>query len=243
MAFDRKAWLNWKAKKPCPTCKTGKLYEPEKGGKLRSETAESLDWDAYGGNSYSNYVFSMHMKCDNCNETVVVSGYMSEENYPSGEDMEIQRSITPVSFYPAPHIIEIPSSCPKGIVKILKESFALFWLDVASCANKIRISIEMLLNEQGIDQTKTAKKGIEPLSLHARLGIFRKTKPDVARHLEAIKWIGNAGSHLSDIKSDDVLTAYELLEFSLEKLYNDRENRLIQLSDEINKAKKPVSKK
>lgn len=243
MAFNRKIWLNWKTRKPCPNCIIGTLNIPAESQVLKSETESSKEMNSYGGHYYSDYIFSIHLKCNECNETVAVSGFMSEENYPSDEEIGIQKSITPVVFYPAPKIIEIPKSCPKNVTKILNETFGLYWLDLGSCANKIRISIEVLLNEQKVPTTMTTKKGEIELTLHKRLEIFKNSNPEVSNLLMAIKWIGNAGSHFSDIKNDDVLDAYELLEFTLEKLYNDREQELLKLSDEINKNKKPIIKK
>jgi len=238
MAFNRKIWLNWKTKKPCPTCNAGTLDIPKKEGILKNETASSLEMNSYGGHYYSDYVFSMHLKCNNCEETVAVSGFRSEENYPSNEEIGLQYSITPIAFYPAPKIIELPISCPKSVKKILNESFGLYWMDISSCANKIRISIEVLLNELKVPDSNGSNKW----TLHRRLKEFEKTNSDTSEFLLAIKWIGNAGSHFSGLKNDDVLDAYELLEFALERLFNDREKKLIQLSQEINKNKNPLKK-
>jgi len=193
---------------------------------LQSETAESLEMNSYGGHYYSDYVFSMHLKCNNCGEIVVASGMKSEENYPSDEDSGIQRTITAMSFIPPPKIIEIPKSCPNNVKKIINDSFGLYWMDISSCANKIRIGIEVLLNELGVKAN---------LSLHKRLKEYEKSEPKIAGFLLSIKWIGNAGSHFSDLKKDDVLNAYELLEFALDKIYDDREKKLTKLSAEINK--------
>lgn len=242
MGLNRKIWQIWKTKKPCPTCRIGNLDDRKNAGFLRSETEASKEMNSYGGHYYSDYVFSIHLICDNCGETVAVSGFMSEENYPIDEETEIRKSITPVVFYPAPKIIDIPDTCPKDVKKILDETFGLYWLDLGSCANKIRISIEVLLNELNVRKMRITKNGETELTLHSRLEIFRKTNPDVSNHLMAIKWIGNTGSHFSEITSDDVLDAYEILEFSLEKLYNDREKKLLQLSNEINKNRKPIKK-
>ncbi|MBU7570681.1 MAG: DUF4145 domain-containing protein, partial [Flavobacterium sp.] len=238
MAFNRKIWLSWKPKKPCPTCNTGTLDFPNDKYILKTETASSREMETYGGNYYSDYVFSMHLKCNNCDEVVAVTGLRSEENYPSNEEVGLQHSIIPISFYPALKIIEIPNSCPKSVKKVLNESFGLYWLDISSCANKIRIAIEVLLNELNVPDANGTKK----LTLHKRLEEFEKTNSDTGNLLLAIKWIGNAGSHYSGLKNNDVLDAYELLEFALEKLYNDREKKLIQLSQEINKNKNPLKK-
>ncbi len=238
MAFNRKIWLNWSVKKPCPTCKSGTLDIPNKESILKNETATSLEMNSYGGYYYSDYIFSMHLKCNNCPETIAVTGLRNEENYPSDEETGLKFRVTPISFYPPLKIIEIPDSCPTSIKKVLNESFGLYWLDISSCANKIRIATEVLLNELKVHDSKGGKK----LSLHKRLEEFKKTNPDTSELLLAIKWIGNAGSHFSDLNSNDVLDAYELFEFAIEKLYNDREKKLIQLSKEINKNRNPLKK-
>jgi hypothetical protein len=60
----------------------------------------------------------------------------------------------------------------------------------------------------------------------------------------AIKWIGNKGSHLGGIEKNDLLDAYELLEYSLNKLYNDPSKRLDKIAKRIIKRKgKPIKKK
>lgn len=242
MTFNRKIWLNWNTKKPCPSCNLGTLDFSQKNDFLKSETLSSKEMNSLGGYYYSDYIFSIHMKCNNCNDIVVVSGFMSEENYPSEEDQGIQKKITPVVYYPAPKIIHIPESCPKNVQKILNETFGLYWIDLGSCANKIRIAIEALLNELKVPRLKTTSKGDIELKLHARLELFAKTNADISNQLMAIKWIGNAGSHFLEIRNEDVLDAYEILEFSLEKIYNDREKKITQLSDEINRTRKPRKK-
>lgn len=242
MAFNRKIWLDWKTRKPCPTCNIGVLTPPTSTGHLKTETAASKEMNSYGGQYYSEYVFSVHFKCNNCGETVAISGIMSEENEPRDEEKGIQITIVPKLFYPSPKIIEIPKSCPSSVSKILNETFSLYWLDLGSCANKIRITIEVLMDEQKVPQTQTTSKGIIDLTLHKRLELFEKSNPSVSKLLMAIKWIGNAGSHFFEIEKEGVLDAYQILEFALEKLYNDREQKVMELSDEINKSKKPIKK-
>ena len=242
MGLNRKIWLNWKTRKPCPNCETGVLLSPNDGNQLRNETNKSKDMNSYGGNYYSDYVFSVHLKCSECGETVVASGEMSEENYPSDEEIGIQKSFTPVCFYPPPKIISIPKSCPKTVSNILNHSFGLYWLDISSCANKIRVAIEILMDELNVPKQEQTKKGKRNLYLNDRIAEYKKLNPEVADFLLAIKWIGNAGSHFSDIKRDDILDAYELLEFSLDQLYTDKKDALIKMRDEINQTKKPRKK-
>jgi hypothetical protein len=239
MSFNRKIWLQWKIRKPCPTCSMGTLIPQKDKGLIKDETEESKEKNSYGGYYCTEYIFSIHLKCTNCSEIVAVSGLMTEDNYPEEGDTAI---ITPISFFPAPKIIEIPRACPKSVTKILNESFGLYWLDVSSCANKIRISIEVLLNELNVPDKKTINKKEQKITLHGRINEFTKANKDVGEFLSAIKWIGNAGSHLSEITRDNVLDAYELLDFSLELLYSEKKEKLLALSKKINEAKKPAKK-
>lgn len=242
MGLNRKIWLNWKTKKPCPTCETGVLLSNNKANQLRNETNKSEEMNSYGGYYYSDYVFSIHYECSECKETVVASGEMSEENYPSDEEIGIQRSFMPVSFYPPPKIISIPKSCPKPVSKVLNKSFGLYWMDLSSCANKIRIVVEVLLDELNVPKQHQTKTGLRDTQLHQRIEVYEKMNPEVGGFLLAIKWIGNAGSHYADVTKENILDAYELLEYSLEQLYTDKKDALVKLRDEINQTKKPRKK-
>jgi len=242
MTFNRKIWLNWKTRKPCPNCETGVLIPQTKKGLMKFETSYSKEMNSYGGFNYTEYIFAINLKCSNCNEIIVVSGKMVEENYPEDEREEIQRNIIPISFIPAPKIISIPKSCPKSISKLLNSSFELYWLDISSCANKIRISIEVLLTELKVNKTKIVNSKRKNLTLHERILLYQHVNHEVVDYLLAIKWIGNAGSHFTDITKENILDAYELLEYSLEILYNDKKKKLVKMSKEINKKKKPIKK-
>jgi hypothetical protein len=242
MKFDKTIWLDWNKKKPCPTCESGLLFPLTNGMIIENETKDSKFRNSYGYN-YTEYIFSMHLKCSNCDEIVAVSGDLSEENEPSNEEFGIQRYYDPKSFYPPPKIISIPISCPKSVSKLLKDSFGLYWLDIGSCANKIRISIEVLMDELKINKTRIVRGKRKRLRLHERIEIFKIANLEVGNFLLSIKWIGNAGSHFSDIFKEDLLDAYRLLEYSLNQLYNDEKRNLIKISKEINLKKKPIKKK
>jgi len=242
MRFDRKIWLDWNRKKPCPSCGSGLLFPSANKGIIENETVDSKFKNSYGYN-YTEYLFSIHLKCSNCGDIVAVSGNFSEENEPSNEEFGIQRYYDPISFYPPPKIISIPESCPKSVSRLLNDSFGLYWLDVGSCANKIRISIEVLMDELKINKTRIVSGKRRKLSLHERISKFKITNIEIGDILLSIKWIGNAGSHFSDIVKEDLLDAYQLLEYSLLQLYNDEKRNLIKISKEINLKKKPIKKK
>lgn len=227
----------------CPHCKKGIL----KIGKLNSEETEfskklhtHIDWEP----EWKKYIFSGNLICSNCGEQVAFLGngqenlgefYVEQINdYVLHEYSEF----TPKYFYPTLCLFELNKECPKDIINIINESFALFWNDLPSCANKIRISLELLMDEYRIKKTFINKKGErQNLSLHQRILEFKSRNEDVANYLLAIKWIGNIGSHKGKLGINDILEAYEMLELSLNKLYDNTEKRLKKIAKEINKSK------
>lgn len=122
----------------------------------------------------------------------------------------------------------------------IRKSFALYWVDISSCANRIRSGVEMLLTQQQIPIKQIGKNGKDySLSLHERIVLFQQVNPQAATHLLAIKWIGNAGSHSSRLSEEDVLDSYEILEYVLDDLFEKRAERVAKLSAQINSYRGP----
>ncbi|MDO9209663.1 MAG: DUF4145 domain-containing protein, partial [Deltaproteobacteria bacterium] len=109
-------------------------------------------------------------------------------------------------------------------------SFALAWQDFSSAGNKVRVAIEDLIEE--------LSPGLNG-KLHNKLEAFKKVNPEVADMLMAVKWIGNAGSHTSDLKECDLAVAYQVMEEVLRKLYG-RDQLLKAIVGKINLDKKPI---
>lgn len=104
----------------------------------------------------------------------------------------------------------------------------------------MRKVIELILDDKRI-----AKKELTPtrkrrsISLHRRLLIFQQKNKQIADQLMAIKWIGNVGSNEFAVDPEDLIAGFELLNYSLEKLYGDHDRRMLQLTKYINKRKRP----
>ena len=77
------------------------------------------------------------------------------------------------------------------------------------------------------------------LSLHGRIVQFRANNADAAHTLEAVKWLGNIGSHanLDTLMIDDLLDGFELFEHAIERVYVRREEHLKKLASVISKQK------
>jgi hypothetical protein len=93
---------------------------------------------------------------------------------------------------PPLRIIEIPAGAGRPLVEALSTAFALFWGDPSASGNRIRSSVEFLLDQEKVPRRRKAGGD---LTLHARLIKYRAKRPDVADKLMAIKWLGNAGTH------------------------------------------------
>lgn len=184
------------------------------------------------------------LKCNhlNCNE---VTSFIGETkyylNYFDEGDREIEVSEKVIFFkyfIPSMHIIELKSEYPKELQEILLESFSLYFSSYSACVNTLRILLEKLCELHGIE-TKTNKGG------HRKLGerldefvIIKDFKDKVL--LEAIKWIGNDGSHcLEIVKKEDLDLTYRFVKKVLDEIYpsptDDEELNI--LAKEINENK------
>ncbi len=243
----------------CPFCNQGQLFgnkdtiqvnESENSKKLRDDISWEPIWvsGSFGG----------VLKCINphCRESTQILGEMityDETDYNEyGDQTNIYYTqyLLPSAFFPTLHIFPIHVDVPEKIKIAIIETFKLYWIDLASCANKIRTVVEFILDEQNIPKTgilkKKKKKKESNLSLNDRIELFKKEKPEEAGFMMAIKWIGNEGSHnLTTLKQDDVLNAYEMLDHVIIKLYEkDPEYRLkilLEKAKTINETKKPIS--
>jgi len=217
ITFSKESIPNWN----CPICKKGllKLIE-DKFNFYETEFSKSEHDEEYWEPDFIRFVFNGILKCSACEELVVFLGDGQVENmeysdHNSGEHFEASYYIfQPRYFYPPLQIFNIIEKCPSEVEKKINESFGLFWSDLPSCANKIRTSLEMIMNQQKVKKLIISKTKKTPLSLHSRIEEFKHTKPDVANYLLAIKWIGNAGSHIEKLERIDLLDAYVLLEHS-----------------------------
>ncbi len=229
--MNKKIWFNYSDDLPCPRCEEGTLREIQKD--VISETLDSLIDNEYHKNGIvypeTTRLGTSHLQCHKCKDAVVMTYVGSNDVRHTDEMGNEYNRIEPLSYYPPPPIIHIPVSCPIEIKTILKKSFGLFWIDLGSCANKIRIAVEALMNYYGIDHK---------LVLHKRVEKFGSTNAKVSGYLIAIKIIGNDGSHHSTVNKGEVLDAYELLEYSLELLFNDREKGINEISNRIKNGRK-----
>jgi hypothetical protein len=243
--FSENSKIEW----PCPNCFNssltlvkGKIFSEESAASAKFRQ-ENDDWEI----EWIEYVFSGQISCKSFKETMFFTGignpehFHNYDNYTNEHTEEYINIFTPTYFQPFIKLFKIPLNCPKELREEIENSFKLFWCDLQSCANKIRISLEIFLNEQKVKKFEIRSGKRQPISLHKRIEIYNHS--EIKDLLIAIKWIGNTGSHVGNLETIDILEAYRLLEFSLNKIYNDDSKEIKKISKEIIKRKGPVKRK
>jgi len=237
----------WKSKSfdkpnnfPCPKCFIGFLAGVEI---LKQMTEDGKHMENVGYPHGLDNIFSGILRCNNylCKHLVSVNGLLISDiqtgyQKPDGEYVEKTLKIYhPKFFFPNLRMFALTEDIPKNIVKLIDQSFSLYFVDNNSCANKIRITIEYILDDlKAPTKRKTRKGKIETIpNLHQRIQHFSKKKPKVCRLLLALKIIGNEGSHSTDTTVDDVLTALEILELLVEMIYIKNDNRIETIAKQI----------
>lgn len=228
---------------PCPHCQRGILV----GNKDSFRAIQSLESKREQRRlelndppcaDYGHFTGIVRCNLSACKEPVFVTGrYVVDDDYrEEGDDcFSITLPLlTPVVAQPIIILSRLHHEVPLAVRQAFDNCFTQFWLDNNACGNKLRVVVELLMDEQKIPAMKT---------LHPRIEKFKK---DVATHLgemiEAVKWIGNLGSHKGqDLSREDIVLAMQMIDLVTRKLYeteSDKYEKLLHLkSMAINKEK------
>jgi hypothetical protein len=237
----------------CPTCNTGFLKAVETDFTIQESVAsknnyDTPDWEP----SWINGFFVGKMACMNsgCGEVVLVLGKMrvqEEKTYIQNQGLWDYKQIVqlfPSIFRPTLHLFKIDDDVPENIRLAIEKAFGHFWLDEASCANKIRNVVELIMDERKVQKTYISGNKRQQYSLHKRIELFKNTDVDAAECLMAVKWIGNSGSHANDhLTKDDLLDGFEILQHVTYNLYEKDTQRIQRLGKKINQHKGPKKRK
>ncbi|MFZ6654721.1 DUF4145 domain-containing protein [Undibacterium sp. TJN19] len=247
MSFDRTLWGNLirRASIPkfrCPSCKNGHLSGVIKSNNIveptYSKTAgKDTDWEP----DWTTERFVGFLQCDIpvCGEFVAISGDTATiEDFDEEFGWAFLSVLRPRSFFPSPPIINIAEQVPESVAEQLRYSFQLYWMDLNACANRLRVSVELLLDHFKISTTATGKSGkINHLDLNGRIALFEKQDPEHSKTLTALRMIGNLGSHGVDVKREAILDVYEIYEDCLADLCGQRKKRMNALKQKIISSK------
>ncbi len=250
--INKNYWLNFNFREDfpldidCPMCGQGKLQKA--GDFTILETRNTVEINKQKNHAFEiedlEEKFSGLLSCGYCDDVVALCGTSNPDHDFDEEDPSIEyayyRRFNPEYFSPPLQIFKLKPEYPSKVKKILEASFSIFFMDNDSCGNKIRISIEALLDELGIDKKKPGTDKI--YSLHQRILKYQTVDERNAELMISIKWIGNYGSHDESISRSDLLDAYQMINSILDNLYDNQEKLLQVLVKKINDNQKPASK-
>lgn len=232
----------------CPKCNIGLLrIQKDSFKKYTTFDLDELQKHPDFEPEWIEYIFNCVFECNNhkCASKVVCTGrgnvdFDIDVDEFGNQSQYWYSDYRPLFFHPNLKLINIPEDTPADIEKLLNQSFELFFTSPSAAANLIRISIEEILTDQGVD-LYSKKDDSKKMSLHSRI---KEHLPDkyqtIKEHLEAVKWLGNAGSHSSEeLSLDDTMDAYELVEYVLSEIYRSTSYNLDRLTQEINTFKGP----
>jgi len=201
------------------------IVEPEHSKRNHADDDFEPDW--------VTSVFTVMLICDNshCGEVVAVSGSASEEmaydeddfGQPIGQHWETV--FYPASMFPAPPLFNLVEQYPDAVKAELKLAFQLFWADLSASTSRLRTSLERVLDDRGIPVFKQAKNGKQVrLFLNERIDVFEQitNDPDSAESMEALRVVGNLGTHGDQVKLQDYLNLLDVYEDALTEIYTQK---------------------
>jgi hypothetical protein len=127
---------------------------------------------------------------------------------------------------PAPPIIDIPPETPATVRNEIELSFELFWVDPGACANRLRISVERIMDNANVAGTSLAER----ISLYDARDLHGET-------LHALRIVGNLGSHEGKVEREVLCDAYHIYEHALAELYGRRTAKARAIRERLIKTK------
>ena len=245
MTFDRSLWFDCfmptsVPRFACPRCDNGTLKLLDKFSIVESTYSKnwegSEDWEPF----WAQKRFTGYLQCDDerCGEIACVAGDVKiiEDYDQDGQGWGLIDAVRPRLIYPAPNIIGLSRAVPDPVSKEIEKSFAMFWSDLNSCANKLRTSVERLLDSLSVPTQQAHKTSgkLQRLDLNGRIALYAKQNVEHAETMTALRIVGNLGSHGSEeVSREAVLDAYEIYEDALLEICDKRKTRMETLRKKI----------
>ncbi len=225
----------------CPNCGLGFLTV-RKTTKVNSAASDRADNDPEWEPEWIFGHFYGELRCSRatCWEPVIVSGAhkvdadLDDKGHWYGEYANFLRLRYAI---PALRIMSVPEGTPQVVRDAIVAASRILWTDPSSAGSRLRLAIEDLLTEYGMRRFVNTKGRRVRLSTHVRIQEFKKHESLPGETLEAVKWIGNQGTHGQELTVNDVLDGAGLLEYALKLLYDTSDDEVAKLVRKINKSK------
>lgn len=220
----------------CPTCSRGLLvlldgaFAQSKDSTSENEMRE--EW--FDAEDHYRSRFSAILKCSYCRDSVVVSGYTGVvREWPTGDFSDEFYRVTYVC--PSPRLIDIPKTCPYEIQERMDRAFVSCWDDFSAAANHVRSAVELILDGLGVPCEGPTGK---PIYLALRIKTLEQTDNVLFQMLNAIRFIGNAGSH-DVVDRRALFDAFDVIDAVFRQLYCDVQSNALAIATRINELKGP----
>lgn len=162
-----------------------------------------------------------------CRETVSIAGDYTVDIDVDDEGRTVEVDIYRLRFAtPSLKIIILPLGTPDVVAKAINSAASVIWADSNAAANRLRMAIDELLTAYRMPRFRNSNGRRIRLTTDARIKEFRRYEARVADTLEAVKWIGNQGSHEAGLSVTDVLDGADLLGFAIRDLYDKSEEQM-----------------
>lgn len=237
----------------CPFCDTGNLIAGENEKIRFANVSSEKRYDLVGEVTDLVGEYSYLLLCDNssCEEKGIVVGKTNtiEDGYDDGIDIETgeelhhglrtYKSKYKIDYLSIPvSLIEIPDNIPQNLKNCLESSFSLFWVDLNSCGNRLRLFVELLLDFINVPAKLTLDARIKELE-KAINNPFTK----LAKQFMAIKYFGNETTHtFNEIEKSDIVKSYRVIEFCLREIYSNYNSEIDVVTNELEDKFKPKTK-
>jgi hypothetical protein len=228
---------------PCLLCGGKVRLRPETVVKEElAESKEAHESDAWDPD-WIRGRFTAWMACNDCGDPCACAGRYEVVEFSFDEEngTTYVHQFRPDWFTDPPGLINIPDRIPDPVATELAKAFHVFWCDNEACANHIRSSVERLLDALRVRRFTLRKRKRVRIQLHHRIDEYKKQNAHLGAALEAVKWIGNAGTHSATLDRADLFDGFDLIEHVLEELYAGKRSKIAALSKAINHRKRPRS--
>lgn len=225
----------------CPICQRSTVQRLGKTVTVPStQTAyQAVVNDGYLDPDTLHGTFTSMLRCSDptCTAQLTIAGdwFVSDETNELdgpkwGENLRVKY------ISPALHTVAPLPGTPDPVSAAIGTANELIWISPSAAANQLRQAVEILLTHLKVRKMQPANTR-RRLTTHARIDALRPTYPDVADALEAVKWIGNTGSHESAVTIKYVLEGARYLELALRSLYDRTDEQLLKNAAKVNARK------
>lgn len=170
------------------------------------------------------------LQCQQCSGAVSAVGLAKVFTPKSSQKIKREGELKFEYFTPPIPMMPLSPNVPEDIQSEIRDAFKHYHFDPPSAASKLRRAIEKFCKDSKA----------EGASLHHQISSLKKTLPLEAQYLEALKLVGNEGTHSDGVNEDDLLLAFEVIQYVLE--HYDRKKRFEETLDHYKKIKEKFDK-